>query len=108
MALRDLPDALSLISLFSMLPVNPTPTSTLPQNLSSNCARLMAEWKLYIMKEKALRKVFFSIKGVYYQVELHGEKITWLEAYGFTQHVRLIVCLLPSPSNHRLTFFFAH
>ncbi|CED84517.1 Protein required for normal rRNA processing [Phaffia rhodozyma] len=87
MALRDLPDALSLISLFSMLPVNPTPTSTLPKDLSSNCARLMAEWKLYIMREKALRKVFFSIKGVYYQVELHGEKITWLEAYGFTQHV---------------------
>lgn len=86
-AVRDLPDALSLVSLFSLLPVNPTPTSNLPKDLSANCARLMAEWKLFIIRSRALRKVFFSIKGVYYQVEVAGETVTWLEAYGFTQHV---------------------
>lgn len=86
-ALRDLPDALSLLSLFALLPTTPTPTSTLPATLPANCARLMAEWKLYVMKSRCLRKVFFSIKGVYYQVEIAGEKITWLEGYGFNQHV---------------------
>jgi len=70
------------------LPVNPTPTSNLPKDLSANCARLMAEWKLYLMRSRALRKVFFSIKGVYYQADVAGETVTWLEAYGFTQHVR--------------------
>jgi pescadillo protein len=47
----------------------------------------MAEWKLYLMRSRALRKVFFSIKGVYYQADVAGETVTWLEAYGFTQHV---------------------
>lgn len=50
----------------------------------------MAEWKLYVMRSKCLRKVFFSIKGVYYQVEIGGEKVTWLEGYAFTQHVSLL------------------
>ena len=86
-ALRDLPDALSLLSLFALLTTTPTPTSTLPPTLTINCARLMAEWKLYVMRSKCLRKVFFSIKGVYYQVEIGGEKVTWLEGYAFTQHV---------------------
>lgn len=53
----------------------------------------MAEWKLYVMRSKCLRKVFFSIKGVYYQVEIGGEKVTWLEGYAFTQHVSTVSCI---------------
>jgi pescadillo protein len=39
------------------------------------------------MHTRALRKVFLSIKGVYYQAEVMGETITWLVPYQFTQNI---------------------
>ena len=53
------------------------------------CARLAAEWQLYVMHTHALRKVFLSIKGVYYQAEVFDQTITWLVPYQFTQTVRM-------------------
>ena len=32
----------------------------------------------YVIAAKALRKVFISIKGIYYQVEVRGQTVTWL------------------------------
>jgi pescadillo protein len=40
------------------------------------------------MKSRSLRKVFFSIKGIYYQAEIKGQTITWLVPYQFAQAVR--------------------
>lgn len=50
--------------------------------------RLASEWQLYIMHTRCLRKVFLSIKGVYYQAEVMDQTITWLVPYQFTQSVR--------------------
>ena len=39
------------------------------------------------MNTHGLRKVFLSIKGVYYQAEVFDQMITWLVPYQFTQTV---------------------
>ena len=41
----------------------------------------------YIIRQRALRKVFLSIKGIYYQAEVMGEKLTWIIPYKFAQEV---------------------
>lgn len=82
-ALRDIDDALCLVSLFASLPSN----DRVPSLLIQNCAKLANEWQLYVMNTHSLRKVFLSIKGVYYQAEVQGEKITWLVPYQFTLRV---------------------
>jgi Pescadillo N-terminus len=52
-----------------------------------NCERLCAEFQHYVIRSKSLRKCFLSIKGIYYQAEIEGEKITWIVPYKFSQHV---------------------
>lgn len=87
-SIRDLDDALSLIILFSNLPS----TAQVSPKVIANCARLAAEWQIYVMRTKSLRKVFLSIKGIYYQAEVEGQSVTWLVPYVFTQRVRHIQC----------------
>ncbi|KJA26184.1 hypothetical protein HYPSUDRAFT_37069 [Hypholoma sublateritium FD-334 SS-4] len=82
-ALRDIDDGLCMIFLFASLPSN----ARLPHELVENCARLAAEWQLYVMHSHSLRKVFLSIKGVYYQAEIMDQTVTWLVPYQFTQNV---------------------
>lgn len=73
-----------MIFLFASLPSN----SRIPPSLVENCARLAAEWQLYVMHTRSLRKIFLSIKGVYYQAEVNDQTVTWLVPYQFTQSVR--------------------
>ena len=73
-----------MIFLFASLPSN----GRLPHELVENCARLAAEWQLYVMHSHSLRKIFLSIKGVYYQAEIMDQTVTWLVPYQFTQNVR--------------------
>ncbi|GAA5974482.1 hypothetical protein JCM11641_003245 [Rhodosporidiobolus odoratus] len=94
-SLRDLDDALSLIVLFAALPAS----STVPASIISNCARLAAEWQLYVMRTRALRKVFLSIKGIYFQAEVQGQTVTWLVPYMFTQNI-------PSDLDYRIMLTF--
>ncbi|KAM9810622.1 pescadillo [Neosynchiropus ocellatus] len=47
------------------------------------CRRLTVEWMNYMVASRALRKVFISIKGIYYQAEVMGQVITWLVPYQF-------------------------
>lgn len=89
-ALRDIDDALCLVHLFATLPTSPQ----IPTSLITNCTRLAAEWQLYVMRTHALRKVFLSIKGVYFQAEVMGETITWLVPYQFTQPVSKVLLIL--------------
>jgi pescadillo len=72
-----------MVFLFASLPSN----VRIPPALIENCARLAAEWQLYVMHTHALRKVFLSIKGVYYQAEVADQTVTWLVPYQFTQTV---------------------
>lgn len=83
-ALRDIDDALCMVTLFASLPSN----DRIPPSLIENCTKLSNEWQLYVMNTNALRKVFLSIKGIYYQAEVQGEKINWIVPYQFTQSVR--------------------
>lgn len=72
-----------MIFLFATLPS----TAKVSPELIENCARLAAEWQLYVMHTHSLRKVFLSIKGVYYQAEVFDQTVTWLVPYQFTQTV---------------------
>ncbi|KAK1223810.1 mRNA-binding ribosome synthesis protein nop7 [Marasmius sp. AFHP31] len=82
-AVRDIDDALCMIFLFASLPSN----TRVPPTLVENCARLAAEWQLYVMHSRSLRKAFLSIKGVYYQAEVMDQPVTWLVPYQFTQNI---------------------
>jgi pescadillo protein len=82
-ALKDLDDALSMIFLFATLPANDKVSS----DIVSNCQRLALEFQNYIIMTHGLRKVFLSIKGIYYQVQVKGEKITWIVPYTYAQEV---------------------
>ncbi|XP_069944132.1 pescadillo homolog [Cherax quadricarinatus] len=78
-ALRDLDDPLTLCFLFSKLPaIHRTPLATIEM-----CRRLTIEFMHYVIEANALRKVFISIKGYYYQVEIMGQLITWIAPHPF-------------------------
>ena len=82
-AIKDLDDALSMIFLFATLPAN----DKVPSDIVSHCQRLALEFQNYVIMTHGLRKVFLSIKGIYYQVEVTGEKITWIVPYTYAQEV---------------------
>ncbi|KAK4696320.1 pescadillo, partial [Lecanoromycetidae sp. Uapishka_2] len=82
-ALRDLDDALSLLSLFANLPS----TSTVPPKTIALCQRLCLEFQRYLIATNSLRKSFLSIKGIYYQATVQGQDILWLVPYKFVQRV---------------------
>ena len=82
-ALRDLDDALSLLSLFANLPS----TANVPGKTIQLCQRLCLEFQHYLIKTNSLRKSFLSIKGIYYQATIQGQDILWLVPYKFVQRV---------------------
>ncbi|KAJ2994782.1 mRNA-binding ribosome synthesis protein nop7 [Globomyces sp. JEL0801] len=82
-ALRDLDDALSMIALFATLPAD----DKIPIHHVKECQRLLAEFQNYIVLSHSLKKTFLSIKGIYYQVEIKGQTITWIAPYQFTQNI---------------------
>ncbi|KAK6184016.1 hypothetical protein SNE40_006563 [Patella caerulea] len=73
-AVRDLDDCLTMCFLFATLP-----TSFSVKNRSVQlCRRLTVEFQHFVITSQALRKVFISIKGIYYQAEIMGQTITWI------------------------------
>ncbi|KAM9749646.1 pescadillo homolog isoform 1-T1 [Dama dama] len=48
------------------------------------CRRLAVEFMHYVIAARALRKVFLSIKGIYYQAEVLGQPIVWITPYTFS------------------------
>jgi len=73
-AIRDLEDCLCLCFLYSTFPKN---TKT-PSEMIALCRRLCVEFMHFVIESKALRKVFVSIKGYYYQAEIMGQTVTWI------------------------------
>jgi len=69
-AIRDLDDPLCLINLFAAFPTHKT--FGIPRSKVMMCSQLMREFNLYLIKTNSLRKVFLSIKGIYYQAEIMG------------------------------------
>lgn len=79
-ALRDLDDALSMCFLFSTFPR----TGKCHVQTIQLCRRLTVEFLHYVIAARALRKVFLSIKGIYYQAEVLGQPIVWITPYTFS------------------------
>ncbi|XP_051923296.1 pescadillo [Hippocampus zosterae] len=79
-ALRDIEDALCMCFLFSTF----ARTGKCHVQTIQLCRRLTVEWMNFAIASRALRKVFISIKGIYYQVEVMGQLITWLVPYQFS------------------------
>lgn len=82
-ALRDLDDPLALASLFCTLRKN---AKIRKSELIPLCRRLLVEFLNYVISERALKKVFLSIKGIYYQAEIQGQPVTWIMPYAFSYH----------------------
>lgn len=78
-ALRDLDDPLTLCFLFARL----NKKRFLTEVMIMYCRRLTVEFMHYVIAAKALRKVFISIKGYYYQAEIMGQTVTWIAPHPF-------------------------
>ncbi|XP_074588812.1 pescadillo homolog [Curcuma longa] len=82
-ALRDLDDCLTMVHLFAALPA--AEGERIQVERIHNCRRLSHEWQAYISRTHSLRKTFISVKGIYYQAEVEGQKITWLTPHALQQ-----------------------
>ena len=51
------------------------------QKVIKRCKRLVTEFMHFVIEAKALTKVFISIKGIYYQAEIMGERVTWISGH---------------------------
>eukprot|EP01136_Pigoraptor_vietnamica_P020841 Opistho-1_new@70290 len=81
-AVRDLDDALSMVFLFAQMPRQ---GGRITGELVGKCWRLAREFESHVIRTRALRKTFLSIKGIYYQAEVHGQTVTWIVPYQFSQ-----------------------
>lgn len=79
-AIRDLDDAVTMIHLFMLMP-----TKTIKPKRVDNCRRLALEFQYFIVRSRALRKVFISRKGIYFQAEIFGQTVTWIVPHRFNQ-----------------------
>lgn len=43
------------------------------------------EFQAYVVRAHALRKVFVSVKGFYYQADIQGQAVTWLVPHNLAQ-----------------------
>lgn len=78
-ALRDLDDSLCLVNLFTTFSANRN--VGIPRQKVERCIKLAREFNLFVIKTHCLQKVFLSIKGIYYQAQIEGQNITWIQPY---------------------------
>ncbi|KAH9617945.1 hypothetical protein KSS87_014258 [Heliosperma pusillum] len=84
-ALGDLDDCLTMVHLFAALPT--LDNQKISVERIHNCRRLSHEWLAYVARTHKLRKTFISVKGIYYQAEVEGQKITWIVPHSLQQVV---------------------
>lgn len=82
-AIRDIDDALNMIFLFSNLPA----TDRVSARVIRDAQAISNQWMAYVAKERLLRKVFISIKGVYYQADIRGEEVRWVVPFKFPENI---------------------
>jgi len=82
-ALRDIDDALNMLFLFANLPA----TNQISARVTKDAQMICNQWLAFVAKERLVRKVFVSIKGVYYQATVKGEDIRWLVPYKFPENI---------------------
>eukprot|EP00250_Pteridium_aquilinum_P024386 c29005_g1_i1 orf=919-2790(-) len=84
-ALRDLDDPLTMLHLFATFPAEAA--YKIPAETVNKCRRLSLEWQAYVARTHTLRRTFISVKGIYYQAEVAGQRITWLTPHVLSQVV---------------------
>lgn len=82
-AIRELDDPLCVVALFANLPADHK-VGIAPSRVS-NCQRLLREFHNFVAETNALRRVFVSIKGYYFQAKISGEVVTWVTPHRFSQ-----------------------
>lgn len=82
-ALRDLDDPLNMLFLFSNMPA----TDKVSHKVTKEAEKLCNQWLAYCAKERCIKKVFVSIKGVYYQATVKGQEIRWLQPFKFPTNI---------------------
>ncbi|GKB66352.1 pescadillo, partial [Tanacetum coccineum] len=60
---------------------------------------LSLEWQAYISRTHKLRKAFISVKGIYYQAEVDGQKVTWLTPHALQQ-------VMPQDVDYKIMYTF--
>lgn len=96
-ALRELDDPLCIVAMFAHLPANHK--FGVASHRVNTCKKLLNEFHHFVVATGALRKVFVSIKGYYYQAVIQGEVITWISPHRFTQ-------VLPSDVDYTVMLTF--
>ncbi|CAE7883483.1 ppp1, partial [Symbiodinium sp. KB8] len=81
-AVADLDDALCMAHLYATLPGD---KRYVEPAVTAKAALLCKQWALWVSRTRSLRKVFLTIKGVYYQASVCGQDVTWLVPYKFVQ-----------------------
>ncbi|KAK9469435.1 Pescadillo N-terminus-domain-containing protein [Lipomyces arxii] len=82
-AVRDLDDAISMLFLFAAMPAS----DKVSARVTEEAEKLCIQWMAYVSRERLLRKVFVSIKGVYYEASVRGQDVVWLVPFKFPQNV---------------------
>ncbi|KAK6465459.1 Pescadillo [Scheffersomyces coipomensis] len=82
-ALRDLDDPLNMLFLFANMPA----TDKVSHRVTKEAEKLCNQWFAYVAKERVLKKVFVSIKGVYYQANIKGQEVRWLVPFKFPTNI---------------------
>ena len=96
-ALRDLDDPLTLTHLFALLPADKR--HGIPAEIVNRSRQLALEFQSYVTKTHSLRKVFISVKGIYYQASIYGQEVTWLTPHALAQ-------TLPEDVDYRVMLTF--
>ncbi|KAK6457210.1 Pescadillo [Scheffersomyces xylosifermentans] len=82
-ALRDIDDPLNMLFLFANMPA----TDKVSHRVTKEAEKLTNQWLAYLAKERLIKKVFVSIKGVYYQANVKGQDIRWLVPFKFPTNI---------------------
>lgn len=82
-ALRDLDDPLNMLFLFANMPA----TDKVSHRVTKEAAKLTNQWLAYVAKERLIKKVFVSIKGVYYEASVKGQEVRWLIPFKFPTNI---------------------
>ena len=98
LALNDMDDALNMLHLFDLLPTQ-TKVKHFTLDYAATIHTLLNEYYSYIIYTHSLTRSFITIKGIYFQAEVDGVRITWLAPWQFTQH-------LPEDVDYRVMFTF--
>jgi len=73
-SIADLDDCLTMLFLFATFPN----IKVVSEKILTQCRRLTVEFMHFVIHTQALRKVFVSIKGIYFQAEIQGHPVTWV------------------------------